>query len=164
MKSTTLKVLAVMFLEFLLCAGVAFVVYQAIARSMRADRVRNVEVLGETTVVKSPNERLKFYFVLPKQKKEIDTPSWEAAQPVNYTYNADGLHDSKDYILSYDKAKTYRVVVLGDSFTFGQFVNTTDNWTEQLEQKLRDTQGICGKQDVEILNLGLGGFDVEYLV
>lgn len=160
----TRKVLAVMFLEFLVCAGVAFVIYQGIVNSRRVTRVRNVAVLGKSTVVKSPTERLKFYFTPPKQKKEVDTPPWEDAQPAYYTYNADGLHDSKNYLLSHNKTKTYRVVVLGDSFTFGQFLNTADNWTEQLEAKLRSSQGICGKQDIEVLNLGVAGFDVEYLV
>ena len=54
-------------------------------------------------------------------------------------------------------------MTLGDSFTFGVYVNTEDNWTELLEDKLNSIKNICPNTDhFEVINLGVGGYDIEY--
>lgn len=63
--------------------------------------------------------------------------------------NADRLRTS--YSVEAFQAKSQRIVCLGDSFTFGAWVNAEDSYPEQLE-------GILGKQgmpDVGVLNAGM---------
>jgi len=55
----------------------------------------------------------------------------------------------RDREVSLRKARTYRVVAIGDSFTYGWGVNLEDAWCKRLERNLQE-QGM----DLEILNLG----------
>ena len=48
-----------------------------------------------------------------------------------------------------------RVIVLGDSIAFGNFILSEDTFSSQLQQRL-----YSAKQDVEILNFGVGGYDI----
>ena len=48
-----------------------------------------------------------------------------------------------------------RVIVLGDSIAFGNSVLWEDTFSSQLQQRLNS-----GKKDVEILNFGVGGYDI----
>ena len=48
-----------------------------------------------------------------------------------------------------------RVIVLGDSIAFGNSMFSEDTFSSQLQQRL-----YSGKQDVEILNFGVGGYDI----
>jgi hypothetical protein len=58
----------------------------------------------------------------------------------------------KDREFSIRKTSRFRILAIGDSFTFGWGVNNEDTWCKRLEADLRD-RGI----DVEILNLGKPG-------
>ena len=59
----------------------------------------------------------------------------------------------RDREYSLDKPPgTYRVVVLGDSVTFGHSVPIEESFTEQLEARVN-------ARGIEVLNLGLGGYD-----
>lgn len=71
-----------------------------------------------------------------------------AAFTMNVTLNSKGLRDNKDY--SYNKPDNVtRIIVLGDSFTWGVGVNNSRIFTEFLENKL-------GK--VEVINTGHVGY------
>jgi lysophospholipase L1-like esterase len=48
-----------------------------------------------------------------------------------------------------------RVIVLGDSITFGDSMPWEDTFSGQLQQRLHS-----GKRDVEVLNFGVGGYDI----
>ena len=52
---------------------------------------------------------------------------------------------------------TFRIITLGDSFTFGMYINTKDNWTELLEDKLNSDMGCKNISMFEVINLGVGG-------
>lgn len=60
--------------------------------------------------------------------------------------NSLGFRDNE---VSLEKTHRYRIVAIGDSFTYGWGVNLEDTWCKRLEQNLRG-QGL----DVEVLNLG----------
>lgn len=47
-----------------------------------------------------------------------------------------------------------RVIVLGDSIAFGNFMPLEDTFSSQLQQRLHSD-----KRDVEVLNFGVGGYD-----
>ncbi|MBI4833071.1 MAG: hypothetical protein HY801_16250 [Candidatus Lindowbacteria bacterium] len=53
---------------------------------------------------------------------------------------------------SIEKSTRYRIVALGDSFTYGWGVNIEDTWLEILQKSLR-----ASGKDVEMANLGKGG-------
>ncbi len=48
-----------------------------------------------------------------------------------------------------------RVIVLGDSIAFGNFMPWEDTFSSQLQQRLHSD-----KRDVEVLNFGVGGYDI----
>jgi hypothetical protein len=77
-----------------------------------------------------------------------------------YTINMDGLNERYDYSLKKPK-NTFRILTLGDSFTFGIYVDTAKNWPEQLENLLQNKH--C-KKKIEVINLGVYGYDIQYAV
>jgi len=58
----------------------------------------------------------------------------------------------RDRDIALDKKSRRRIVVIGDSFTYGWGVNIEDAWCKRVESRLRE-QGF----DVEVLNLGKPG-------
>ena len=55
------------------------------------------------------------------------------------------------------RAGTVRVLCLGDSYTFGAYVDDVETWPAQLEVALRER--LAGR-DVEVLNAGISGFTI----
>ncbi len=71
---------------------------------------------------------------------------------VRYAHNSKGLRDDE---YPYQKpANTYRILVLGDSFTYGFGVEQTETMAEVLERLLKE-QG-----DFEVVNMGVAGYGV----
>lgn len=103
------------------------------------------------------------HFYEPKPDTVInDAPDWLAAR-VAYTINRDALNERFDY--PEDKPPgTFRIITLGDSFTFGQFVNTSQNYSERLEDRLNATARCRARTRFEVINLGVGGYDIGYAV
>jgi lysophospholipase L1-like esterase len=66
--------------------------------------------------------------------------------------NSLGFRD-REYELE-KKEGTYRIVVLGDSITFGNTMSVDDIYTEQLEDLYAKQ-----KRDVEVINMGMTGYD-----
>lgn len=75
-----------------------------------------------------------------------------------YNINSDTLNSVKDYSVQ-KPANTYRIITLGDSWTFGLYVNTEDNWPSVLERKLNST---CKGKNYEVINLAVEGYDTAY--
>lgn len=77
-----------------------------------------------------------------------------------YTINNDTLNERFDYSLKKGQG-VYRIIVLGNSFTYGAFVNTQDAYPEILEDKLNALD--CTKvKKFEVINLGMNGYDLRY--
>lgn len=82
---------------------------------------------------------------------------------IEYSINADSLHERYEYQIEKDP-NTFRIITLGDSFTFGLFMKLEENWTEILEDKLNNPT-LCKKLNkVEVINLGVYGYDIQYSV
>jgi len=103
-----------------------------------------------------------YYYQLSPNVIEKDNPSW-LSYTATYTFNSDGLNDRYDYEIPKPE-DVYRIVTLGDSFTFGFFVNTVDSWPEQLEDMFVQNSNFCNARNVEVINLGMGGFDIPYII
>ena len=118
-------------------------------------------ILGETAVnpIKKnlifPKEGELKYFYEPKPNIKYN---WHGTF---YYINSDGLHELKDY--SVEKPKdTFRIITLGDSFTFGLLVSDEENWPAVLE-KIVNSNIICTPtKKIEVINLGVEGYDFEY--
>lgn len=104
---------------------------------------------------KVPVKMTHFYEPTLTQEKHTWLPV-----AVKYTINKDKLNDRYDYSQSKDEG-TYRILTIGDSFTFGENVNTEQNWTELLEDELNRLN--CSKR-FEVINLGMYGYGTEYEV
>jgi lysophospholipase L1-like esterase len=55
-------------------------------------------------------------------------------------------------------------VTIGDSFTFGIYVDTKENYPERLEDILNDNSLCKTSKKFEVINLGVWGYDIEYSV
>ena len=126
------------------------------------------DVLGETIytpiykkdIVYNPDSELE-YFYEPKANTVEEAIIPLSTSLTYYTVNSDHLYERYDYSVN-KPPNTYRIITLGDSFTFGAFANTVDNYPEQLEQLLNK---LCSEnQKFEIINLGVGGYDVQYSI
>jgi hypothetical protein len=118
-----------------------------------------VTKVHNSALVQGSGSKLK-YFSEPSPNSIItDVVPWSKKKVV-YTINNDSLNEVRDYKI--DKSpKFFRIITLGDSYTFGQFINTSDNWAELLESKLN----ILNCKDIkgfEVINLGVEDYDIQY--
>jgi hypothetical protein len=130
-------------------------------------RLHPADVLGasviklqKNTLVYAPTTTLKYFFEKKPDTTETDHPDW-LPYTATYTANADGFNDRYNYSVV-KPAHTYRIITMGDSFTFGQYVNTADSWPEQLEDLLNTQACPDTGMHFEVINLGQPGYDAQY--
>jgi lysophospholipase L1-like esterase len=135
--------------------------------SGQTGRVLGIQV--NTTPIRKENlifgssQNLRYFYEFKPNQKFTEGTYW-TKDIVTYTINNDSLNDTSDYPFQKDP-QTYRIVTLGDSFTMGAYVNTSGNWTELLESQLNKNQKSCPSLNkVEVINLGVEGYDPEYEV
>jgi hypothetical protein len=128
------------------------------------------QVLGETinqidlnNITFQPDKTLKFFYEPKIKTTKTVGNRWTTETSLN-TINSDTLNERFDYDLNEPTDGVYRIITLGDSFTYGLYVNTSDNYPEQLEDQLNQ-QNSCSKiRKYEVINLGVEGYDIEYAV
>lgn len=79
------------------------------------------------------------------------------------TINKDSLNASRDYALS-KEADDFRIVVLGDSSTFGVYVDTKYIFSEKLERHLNNEKPCSFYNHYDVINLAVPGYDIEYSI
>ncbi len=79
------------------------------------------------------------------------------------TINSDSLNERFNYSIQKPKS-TFRIITLGDSFTYGLYIDTKDNWTEILEDELNNKLTCKNIRKFEVINLGVHGYDFQYSV
>lgn len=156
------KIILILIVVVELAVGVFFLVdyfQEKIAYKLTSpDKAMAID--KSTLVFDDPDFR--YYYKLQANTVITEQPDWLQSE-VRYTYNNDGLNDRFNYVVE-KPANTFRIIALGDSFTYGALVPTEENWTEKLEVLLQDESGNCGFTNFEVLNLGMPGFDVPYIV
>jgi lysophospholipase L1-like esterase len=85
----------------------------------------------------------------PNTAVHYQTPEFDIIARTNHL----GFRD-REYPV--EKTGKFRILVIGDSFTFGWGVALADTWVKQLERKLQ-----AAGADVEVLNLGRSGASPE---
>lgn len=133
---------------------VCFLLILVIFKNNSSQSVK-IDQIKKTDITSTPSASLDFFYE-PKESAEIIDGAYKG---VSYTINADSLNETRDY----SEAKpdnVYRIVVLGDSITYGTHVNTKENWTEVLEDQLKE----CSNKKYEIINLAVPGYDNAYSV
>lgn len=145
---------------------IGLIIVQLIVILSLAKKILNYKknILGQTSVnpitkksiIISPLDSLK-YFYEPKPNIKYHFFNTE------YFINSDGLHETKDYSIGKPE-DTFRIITLGDSFTFGLFVGDGENWPAILENKLISKYPLLCKKKIEVINLGVEGYDFTYAI
>ena len=151
------KIPIIIFIQLIIIGFIGFKIY-----------LKAPLVLGKSTIIPLKKNQLEFtpsvfkFFYEPKPSQHIEVQTLWTPFKARYVINVDSLHDRFNYQTE-KPPKTYRIVTLGDSFTYGMFVYTEDNWTEKLEDTLNELK--CNNIDnFEVINLAVGGYDIEYAV
>lgn len=122
----------------------------------------SINPLKNSDINFNPQEELKYFYEPKPNLKQIEKLDWLEHTVIN-TINSDALNERHDY--SIDKPQdVYRIITLGDSFTFGAHVNTENNWTELLEARLNQKQTCRDINKFEVINLGVPGYDIQYAI
>lgn len=124
--------------------------------------IQTVILLNKENFQLDTTTKLKFFYE-PKPNDIItEVPEW-LGYKVSYSINSDGLNATKEYSASRNN-ETFRIVTMGDSFTFGMLVDTRFNYSERLEQYLNQRIKCPKINNFEVINLGVVGYDLEYSV
>jgi hypothetical protein len=113
-----------------------------------------------TTIPSQTGFKKYFYEPLAGSTESVELP-WLGYAPT-YTINSDTLNE-RFYYPHQKPVGTYRILTIGDSFTFGAYVNTADNFSEQLENTL-NAQWCRNIRHFDVINLGVNGYDISYTV
>jgi len=130
--------------------------------------VSSITPLNRDDLVFSNEGELK-YFYEPESNTKIENILYWASKSeqvdiktVN-TINSDSLNERYDYPTEKPK-DTFRIITLGDSHTYGVYVNTKDNYPEKLEDLLNNNLKCQNIKKFEVINLGESGYDIKYTV
>jgi hypothetical protein len=74
---------------------------------------------------------------------------------ISYKANKQGFRDNKDFVLDNLSLNKKRVMLLGDSFQFGYFINEDQTCASLLEKKLGEKY--------QIFNLGMVGYGIDQM-
>lgn len=118
----------------------------------------SVSPIPASDIQKSQSGGLK-YFYEPKTKGIKKIYNDLIPQKIVYSINKDSLNERYDYEVKKEEG-VFRIVTLGDSYTFGESVSTKDNYPEQLENLLNTK---CKNSKFEVINLGVYGYDIQYM-
>jgi len=101
-----------------------------------------------------PDEKLG-YRLVPNYEMEYKKSEFNTLIKIN----SQGLRDYKHQ--KHKKSSSYRILVMGDSFTFGLGVNSEETYTKVLETLLN--QNLDGKtqKQYEVINAGIDGYGTE---
>lgn len=106
-----------------------------------------------------PEGELKYFY--EPVADTVDRGNEWVPYKAQYSINADALNERYNYSPG-KPARTYRIITLGDSYTYGLYVNTADNYSEKLEDLLNAAKPCPEYTKYEVINLGMQGYDLQY--
>ncbi|NMB84025.1 SGNH/GDSL hydrolase family protein [Candidatus Roizmanbacteria bacterium] len=151
-------ILAIIFVEIIFICLIAY----NILKISHTNTINVAPIKKEEIISKNDGNLRYFYEPGPNQVKN-DYRDWIKDYIPRYTINSDTLNERYDYPVERQKG-VFRIIALGDSFTFGYLVKTTDNWVEKLENKLNSSLWCPKYRKFEVINIGMRGYDVEYVL
>ncbi len=137
--------------------------------AIKIKKLHENDVKGIQYVTKIDKNNLIFddselkHFYEPKPNSDVIwNPDWLGYTVTNYI-NQDSLNEIRDY--SVQKSKdTYRIITLGDSHTYGLYVEPSENYPSVLENLLSSKLHCNNYKQFEVINLGVPAYDVAYVV
>jgi lysophospholipase L1-like esterase len=154
---------AFILLEVLICLALLYVAYFFLIKPyglFQRFLTPSVSYIDSSNITIPKDSEYKYYWEYEPEQSVTVSESW-LPEDVTYSINGDTLNDLRDYPIE-KQQETFRVITLGDSFTFGYYVDTANNWPEQLESMLNSSE--CQYKNYEVINLAMPGFDVPYIV
>lgn len=119
-------------------------------------------IARENIIFNKDSELEHFFEPAPNDYEDVYVPPWLPYKP-EFTINSDTLNDRYEYSIEKPES-TFRIITLGDSWTFGQFIHTKDNFSEVLEDSLNNNL-VCHRfEKFEVINLGVPSYDIRYAV
>lgn len=126
-------------------------------------QIASVAFIPKESVIASAESELEHYYEPnPGESYVVFRPDWLSYVP-KITINGDTLNERFDYEPEKPQG-VFRIITLGDSWTYGMFVSTEDNYSEVLEDKLNSELRCGGIQKFEVINLGVPSYDIRYEV
>jgi N-acetylglucosaminyldiphosphoundecaprenol N-acetyl-beta-D-mannosaminyltransferase len=108
----------------------------------------------------SSTDRSKYFYEPKINSTRVYSVDWLPYQ-TEYHFNNEGFNNSTDFSITKPK-DTFRIVALGDSHTFGLYVDPSKNFPTQLGKILSN---LCkDSPNIEVLNLGVPGYDLNYSI
>lgn len=122
----------------------------------------SIAPIDQSATIQYTTENLEYFFEFTPGVKDAQVkPTWLADYKLINTINSDTLNERYEYATTTPPG-TYRIVTLGDSWTYGQFVSTHDNFSEKLEDMLNERLSCRTIQNFEVINLGMPNYDIAY--
>ncbi len=94
----------------------------------------------------------------PNSTIKVNSSSSEYEENLPYyvaDINSEGFRDNE--FSPHSSEDSLRIIVVGDSFTFGKGLNASDRYTNVLEKKMNNSLS----QDIVVLNLGISGNGIK---
>ena len=127
-----------------------------------ANFTASISPLSREGLVFNHESELEYFYEPGPADESSYIPPWLPYKP-KFTINSDTLNDRFEY--SIDKPEdTFRIISLGDSWAYGQFVHTENNFSEVLEDLLNDELECGVYKKFEVINLGVPSYDIKYSV
>ena len=126
---------------------ILFLLAEGVTRLVMPDSVK-------LRLMHQPDEKLG-YALVPTYTMTHQTSEYS----VSININSEGLRDH-DYSAKKDPL-IYRILVLGDSFTFGVGVNAGESYPKMLEAMLNKTSRGNAAKRYEVINAGVEGYGTE---
>lgn len=125
-------------------------------------RVLGVSVsrINKNNIVLRPDDHLKHFYEWDAHQTIVYDRSW-LPYVVTTKTNNDGLISLVDYEIT-KPPSVFRIIALGDSFTEGPFVDPDLTYPKQLGIALNAQPPCASINTYEVLNFGVGGYDIEY--
>jgi lysophospholipase L1-like esterase len=152
-------IIGISLIQLLIIAGLFYYI------KTQKEVLKDLAVLKKTDLIFRPDANLKNFYEPKANTQQENDIKWTGEKVLN-TINSDSLNERYDYSPTYnqDEGTKFRIITLGDSFTYGMFVNTADNFPEQLEDQLNQSKPCSKISKYEVINLGVPGYDTEYSV